>query len=84
MCTTCARGGQCNKVGDFQDWKMTPDQDRGVAALIDARRLDYYHRLERENIHLTLLEDVARGWDDVESGDLLSVAELKSRYGRGE
>ncbi|ALC16327.1 prevent-host-death protein [Desulfuromonas soudanensis] len=64
--------------------KIITRNGKAYVALISAHRLDYYHRLERENIHLTLLEDVARGWDDVESGDLLSVAELKSRYGRGE
>ena len=38
------------------------------AALIDADRLDYYHRLERERIHLLLLEDARRGLDDVAAG----------------
>jgi len=49
-------------------------------ALIDARRLDHYHRLEREHIHFTLLEEISRGWDDVEAGRLLSVAELRAKY----
>jgi len=49
-------------------------------ALIDARRLDHYHRLEREHIHLTLLEEASRGWDDIEAGQLLSVAELRAKY----
>lgn len=64
--------------------KIITRNGKAYVALIDARRLDYCHRLERENIHLTLLEEAARGWDDVESGELLSVAELKERYGRGE
>ena len=34
-------------------------------ALIDADRLDYYHRLERERIHLLLLEDVKRALADI-------------------
>lgn len=33
--------------------------------LIDAKRLDHYHRLEREHIHLTLLEEAIRGFDDL-------------------
>jgi len=64
--------------------KIITRNGKAYVALIDVRRLDYYHRLERENIHLTLLEEAARGWDDVEAGELLSVAELKSRYGRKE
>ncbi len=64
--------------------KIITRNGKAYVALIDVRRLDYYHRLERENIHLTLLEEAARGWDDVESGELLSVAELKAHYGRSE
>jgi len=37
-------------------------------ALIDAQRLDYYHRLERERIHLLLLDEIDRGLADVEAG----------------
>jgi hypothetical protein len=36
-------------------------------ALIDADRLDYYHRLERERIHLLLIDDARRGLEDVVS-----------------
>lgn len=62
--------------------KIITRNGKAYVALIDARRLDYYHRLERENIHLTLLEEAGHGWDDVASGELLSVAELKARFGR--
>jgi hypothetical protein len=30
--------------------------------------LDYYHRLERERIHLLLIDDVSKGLDDVAAG----------------
>jgi len=52
------------------------------AALIDAERLDYYHQLEREHIHLTLLDQAIRGVADLKRGKTLSLAKLKSRYGR--
>jgi len=64
--------------------KIITRNGKAYVALIDARRLDYYHRLEKENFHLTLLDEAAKGWDDVESGDLMSVSELKSKYGRTE
>ena len=64
--------------------KIITRNGKAYVTLIDARRLDYYHRLERENIHLGLLDAAARGWEDVEAGDLLSVAELRERYGRGK
>ena len=37
-------------------------------ALIDARRLDYYHQLERERIHLILIDEASKGLDDVAAG----------------
>ena len=37
-------------------------------ALIDSDRLDYYHRLERERIHLLLIDDAKRGLADIAAG----------------
>ncbi|HMN47450.1 MAG TPA: type II toxin-antitoxin system Phd/YefM family antitoxin [Povalibacter sp.] len=37
-------------------------------ALIDAERLDYYHRQERERIHLLLIDDARRGLADTAAG----------------
>jgi len=60
--------------------KIITRNGESYIALIDARRLDYYHRLEREHIHLALLDEAAKGWDDVEAGHLLSVADLRAKY----
>ncbi len=49
-------------------------------ALVDARRLDHYHRLEREHIHLTVLDEVGKGLEDVEQGRTLSVARARAKY----
>ena len=38
--------------------KIITKNGESYAALIDAERLDYYHRLEKEHIHLTLLDEV--------------------------
>ncbi|HSX93103.1 MAG TPA: type II toxin-antitoxin system Phd/YefM family antitoxin [Hydrogenophaga sp.] len=48
--------------------KIITKNGEPAVALIDARRLDHYHRLERARIHLLLLEDVAKGLDDVDAG----------------
>lgn len=64
--------------------KIITRNGESYVALIDARRLDYYHKLEREHIHLTLLEEADRGWNDVEGGRLLSVAELRAKYSKPE
>jgi len=34
----------------------------------DSARLDCYHQLERERIHLFLIEDATRGLEDVVAG----------------
>lgn len=48
--------------------KVITKNGESYVALIDADRLDYYHRLERERIHLLLLEDVKRGLADIVAG----------------
>ncbi|OGI43562.1 MAG: prevent-host-death protein [Candidatus Muproteobacteria bacterium RBG_16_65_31] len=60
--------------------KIITRNGESYVALVDARRLDHYHRLEREHIHLTLLEEAERGWDDVEAGRFLSIAETRAKY----
>jgi prevent-host-death family protein len=48
--------------------KIITKNGESYVALIDADRLDYYHRLERERIHLLVLEDVKRGLADIVAG----------------
>jgi len=48
--------------------KIITKNGESYVALIDADRLDYYHRLERERIHLLLIDDARRGLDDVLAG----------------
>ncbi len=45
--------------------KIITKNGESYVALIDAQRLDYYHRLETERVHLLLLEEASRGLDDV-------------------
>jgi len=62
--------------------KIITRNGESCAALIDAERLDHYHRLEREHIHLTLLDQALRGVDDLEKGKTIGLAKLISRHGR--
>ena len=48
--------------------KIITRNGESYVALIDARRLDYYHRLERERIHLLLIDEAAKGLGDVAVG----------------
>jgi len=61
--------------------KIITRNGESCAALIDAERLDHYHRLEREHIHLTLLDQALRGLDDLEKGKTIGLSKLKSRHG---
>jgi len=48
--------------------KIITKNGESYVALIDARRLDYYHRLERERVHLVAIDEIERGLDDIAAG----------------
>ncbi|PTT89860.1 prevent-host-death protein [Pelomonas sp. HMWF004] len=63
--------------------KIITKNGESYVALIDADRLDYYHRLERERIHLLLIDDAQRGLADITAGRTLeadaAIAQLQRR-----
>nr|WP_315248679.1 type II toxin-antitoxin system Phd/YefM family antitoxin [uncultured Duganella sp.] len=63
--------------------KIITKNGESYVALIDAARLDYYHQLEHERIHLLLIDEVSRGLDDVAAGHTkdarAAIAALKKR-----
>lgn len=48
--------------------KVITKNGESYIALIDAQRLDYYHQLERERIHLLLIDEASKGLDDLAAG----------------
>lgn len=48
--------------------KIITKNGESYVALINAERLDYYHRLERERIHLLLIDEAVQGLNDVAAG----------------
>jgi len=60
--------------------KIVTRNGESYVALVDARRLDYYHQLEKENIHLVLLQEIEQGLSDIEAGRYRKVAEVQARY----
>lgn len=48
--------------------KVITKNGESYVALIDAKRLDYYHQLERERIHLLLIEEAGKGLSDIAAG----------------
>jgi prevent-host-death family protein len=63
--------------------KIITKNGESYVALIDADRLDYYHQLERERIHLLLIEDARRGLEDIAAGRVrdadTTLAKLQQR-----
>ena len=62
--------------------KIITRNGESYVALVDARRLDHYHRLEREHLHRTMLTEAASGLDDVAAGRVKTPAQLRRKYGR--
>jgi len=60
--------------------KIITRNGESYVALVDSRRLDHYHRLEREHIHLTLIDEAMRGIADIDAGRTMSVAEIRGKY----
>ena len=48
--------------------KVITKNGESYVALIDVQRLNYYHRLEHERIHLLLIEETSTGISDVNAG----------------
>jgi prevent-host-death family protein len=63
--------------------KIITKNGESYVALIDASKLDYYHLLERERIHLLLIEDARKGLDDIKAGRVhhagKAIAKLQRR-----
>lgn len=48
--------------------KIITKNGEPAVAMIDAKRLDYYHQLERDRGHLMLIDEVEKGLADVIAG----------------
>ena len=59
--------------------KIITKNGESYVALIDADRLDYYHRLERERIHLLLLEEAEKVLADVAEGRVKNARQVIRR-----
>ena len=65
--------------------KIITKNGKSYIAIIDAKRLDYYHRLEHERIHLLIIDDARKGLDDLITGNVnvarsaINAPELKPK-----
>ncbi len=62
--------------------KIITKNGESYVALIDSDRLDYYHRLERERIHLMLVDEASKGLDDVAAGRVKDARQTIQRLKR--
>jgi prevent-host-death family protein len=62
--------------------KIITKNGESYVALIDAKRLDYYHQLERERIHLLLIDDASRGLAEVASGKVKDARTVLATFKR--
>ena len=62
--------------------KIITKNGESYVALINAERLDYYHRLEREHIHLLLIDGAGQGLDDVAAGRVKDARQTLQRIKR--
>lgn len=61
--------------------KVLTKNGASYVALVDARRLDYYHALEQEHANLVLAEDAIVGLRQALSGQFVSDDELDQALG---
>lgn len=59
--------------------KIITKNGESYIALIDAKRLDYYHQLERERIHLLLIDEAGKWIDDIAAGRMQDARETIQR-----
>ncbi|NML42542.1 type II toxin-antitoxin system Phd/YefM family antitoxin [Ramlibacter sp. G-1-2-2] len=56
--------------------KVLTKNGASYVALVDARKLDYYHALEAEHGNLVLLQGAVDGLEDLAAGRVLEGAEI--------
>lgn len=61
--------------------KLLTKNGSSFVALVDARKLDYYHALEAEFANVVLLGDALQGLRDLAAGQQMSDAELDELLG---
>lgn len=63
--------------------KLLTKNGASYVALVDARKLDYYHALEAEHAGLVLAQAAVEGLEDVAAGRLLTETELDQLLSSG-
>ncbi len=70
-----------DQVSEGQE-KIITRNGESYVALIDSKKLDYYHSLEKSHLHLVLLNEVEQGLDDVANKRNIDLTEFRKKHGR--
>ena len=66
--------------------KIITKNGESYVALVDAARLDFYHRLEAEREEVETLKSIERGLDDIDAGRVtdarIALRKIKARRAR--
>lgn len=62
--------------------KIITKNGESYVAIIDAKRLDYYHQLERERIHLLIINDASTALSDVAAGRVKNAQAVLAGFTR--
>ncbi len=62
--------------------KVLTKNGSAYVALIDARKLDYYHALEAEHGRLVMIDDAEKGLQDALAGRVKPLSELRDTMRR--
>ena len=68
LAQVCARFSELVQEVKAGAEKIITKDGEPYVALIDAERLDHYHRLARERIPMLLIDEAGKGLDDVAAG----------------
>jgi prevent-host-death family protein len=60
--------------------KIITKNGESYVALVDANKLDYYHRLEREHALISLMQEVRNGLEDAAAGRHKSVKQARALF----
>lgn len=64
------------------DEKIITRNGESYVALINSKKLDYYHKLEQSHLHLLLLNEVEQALDDIANNKTINLDEFRQKHGR--
>ena len=64
--------------------KIITRNGKSYIALVDAKKLDYYHKLEQSHLHLILLDEAQQGLNDIDNNNTIGLDEFRQKHQRAD